>query len=206
MARDDEPFLERWSRRKQAARAPSPAAPAAPASGESPPIVPATAPASAVDTPSPATVAGAPAPAVELPSLDSLKGLASDYQAFLRPDVDAATRSAALRQLFLDPHFNQMDGLDVYIDDYSQADPIPSAMLRLLNQARHLRLFEEEEARQAAPETGSGRAVPPPVEAAEAPAASLPAATAADAPVALAGEAPSAVPPADEATPKLGAA
>ena len=77
--------------------------------------------------------------------MDSLKGLESEYKDFLRPDVDPATRSAALRKLFGDPHFNQMDGLDTYIDDYSKEDPIPPAMLRALNQARTLGLFEKEE-------------------------------------------------------------
>jgi len=77
--------------------------------------------------------------------VDSLKGLESEYKDFLRPDVDPATRSAALRKLFGDPHFNQMDGLDTYIDDYSKEDPIPPAMLRALNQARTLGLFEKEE-------------------------------------------------------------
>jgi Protein of unknown function (DUF3306) len=43
--------------------------------------------------------------------------------------VDEGTRRAALRKLFADPHFNQMDGLDTYIDDYSQPDPIPAAVL-----------------------------------------------------------------------------
>jgi hypothetical protein len=38
-----------------------------------------------------------------------------------------------------------MDGLDTYIDDYSKEDPIPPAMLRALNQARTLGLFEKEE-------------------------------------------------------------
>lgn len=210
MARDDEPFLERWSRRKHAARRdePPPAAPAQPAPGEPPPSAPALAPASAAvaDTSLPLTAAGAPAPVVELPSLDSLHGLASDYQAFLRPEVDAATRSAALKKLFFDPHFNQMDGLDTYIDDYSKADPIPSAMLRLLNQARHLRLFEDEEAQKVAPETGTEPAASQLVEAAQASDASLPAAPAAAPPLAAAGEESSAVPPADESAPKPGAA
>jgi hypothetical protein len=129
----DGDFLNRWSRRKHAARRgaalpepdPPPAAEAPPAPGASMP---------AAETPAP-----------ELPPVESLKGLESEYKDFLRPDVDPATRSAALRKLFGDPHFNQMDGLDTYIDDYSKEDPIPPAMLRALNQARTLGLFEKEE-------------------------------------------------------------
>ena len=30
-----------------------------------------------------------------------------------------------MKKLFADPHYNVMDGLDVYIDDYSKPDPIP---------------------------------------------------------------------------------
>ena len=74
-----------------------------------------------------------------------MKGLGSDYKDFLRPEVDPATRSAALKKLFGDPHFNQMDGLDTYIDDYTKEDPIPATMLRALNQARSLGLFDDEE-------------------------------------------------------------
>jgi len=139
---DDESFLGRWSRRKHAARRgeplvePTPPAAAAPV-------------ASAAPAPS-AAPSDIPEPAVELPSIDSLKGIESDYQAFLRPEVDQATRSAALKKLFSDPHFNQMDGLDVYIDDYSNLAPLSSATLRLLNQARNLGLFDEEKDEQQA--------------------------------------------------------
>jgi hypothetical protein len=80
----------------------------------------------------------------ELPSIESLRGLESEYGEFLRPDVDEETRRAALKKLFADPHFNRMDGLDVYIDDYSQPDPIPAAMLRTLSHAKGL-LFAGEE-------------------------------------------------------------
>src|SRR5205807_492932 len=37
----------------------------------------------------------------------------------------ASRKRAALKQLFRDPRFNIMDGLDTYIDDYTKADPIP---------------------------------------------------------------------------------
>jgi len=158
---DGDSFLGRWSRRKQAARRgealPEPAAPAPDAD-----------PAHAVEA-GPA-VPGTPP---ELPAVDTLEGLASDYRAFMNPEVDAATRSAALRRLFSDPHFNAMDGLDVYIDDYSIADPIPPAMLRALNQARALGLFDGEEKQ---PEGSPPVAVAAPPAASETPAPTAPAA------------------------------
>ena len=52
---------------------------------------------------------------------------------------------SALKKLFADPHFNRMDGLDIYIDDYTKPDPMPRAMLARLNQSRLLGLFEEDE-------------------------------------------------------------
>jgi len=142
----DDSFLGRWSRRKHAARRgetlPEPA-PEPPAVGTA--AAPPAAPAPTAEM-----------PAAELPPVDSLKGLESEYKDFLRPEVDPATRSAALKKLFGDPHFNQMDGLDVYIDDYTKADPIPDVMLRALNQARSLGLFAAEEE----PERAAGEASP----------------------------------------------
>src|SRR5436190_8560556 len=73
------------------------------------------------------------------------EGLASEYQDFLRPGVDEKLRRSALKKLFHDPHFNVMDGLDTYIDDYSKPDPIPEEMLKSLKQANRL-LFPEEAA------------------------------------------------------------
>ena len=49
----------------------------------------------------------------------------SDYRAFFHPKVGEDVRRAALKKLFADPRFNVMDGLDVYIDDYSKEAPIP---------------------------------------------------------------------------------
>ena len=56
----------------------------------------------------------------------------------MRPEVDESLKRAALKKLFADPHFNVMDGLDVYIDDYSKPDPIPPDMLARLIQNRAL--------------------------------------------------------------------
>jgi hypothetical protein len=110
--------LARWSRRKlEATRdAPPSAAPTAPVPAA--PALPATGTASAP---------------VELPPVESLT-FDSDFTAFLRPEVDADLKRAALKQLFRDPRFNVMDGLDTYIDDYTKADPIPSDMLAGLMQ------------------------------------------------------------------------
>jgi len=54
----------------------------------------------------------------------------------MQPNVDATLRRAALKQLFRDPRFNVMDGLDTYIDDYTKADPIPEELVRKLAHAR----------------------------------------------------------------------
>jgi hypothetical protein len=104
MMRDGgENFVSRWVRLKQEARA---AAAEKPARGES----------------------GVVPELPVLPALDSLD-FNSDFTGFLHPAVDEKIRSTALKKLFSDPRFNVMDGLDVYIDDYSRADPIPPAML-----------------------------------------------------------------------------
>ena len=50
-----------------------------------------------------------------------------------------------MKKLFSDPRYNIMDGLDIYIDDYSKPDPIPPEMLRRLVQSQMLNLFKTEE-------------------------------------------------------------
>jgi hypothetical protein len=126
MANDPERFsLSRWSRRKQeAARgtaAPRAEAPAAPAAS-APPAAPVAAP--VVEMPAElAPTAPEPLPPVETLTIDS------DFTAYLQPKVDEAVKRAALKKLFSDPHFNVMDGLDIYIDDYSLPDPMPEGML-----------------------------------------------------------------------------
>jgi len=79
-----------------------------------------------------------------------------------------------LKKLFTDPHFNIMDGLDTYIDDYSKPDPIPESMLRRMAQSKALGLFDEPEedahgepqdaippTAKAAPDTASTDPPPP---------------------------------------------
>jgi hypothetical protein len=87
--------------------------------------VPAASPASIASAPASAPAASAQS---ELPPVESLT-FESDFTAFLRPEVDDKVKRAALKQLFRDPRFNVMDGLDTYIDDYTKADPIPEDVL-----------------------------------------------------------------------------
>jgi hypothetical protein len=57
--------------------------------------------------------------------------------------VQTDVKNAALKKLFSDPHFNVMDGLDVYIDDYNKPDPLPSGMLLKMVQANALGLVKQ---------------------------------------------------------------
>ena len=82
----------------------------------------------------------------------------SDYARFMAPGVDGGVKNAALKKLFTDPHFNVMDRLDTYIDDYNTPDPLPAGMLRQMAQAQFLGLFAEED---AAAEAARQAALPP---------------------------------------------
>jgi hypothetical protein len=111
---DAENFFERWSRPKPPAAEPLQEAPAAPPvdlAKEQPPL-----------------------------TLEDAARLTpeSDFTPFVARGVDESVRRAALKKLFTDPHFNIMDGLDTYIDDYNKFEPIPAAMLAALNHAQAL--------------------------------------------------------------------
>jgi hypothetical protein len=69
----------------------------------------------------------------------------SDYTQFMAGEVAPEVKNAAMKKLFADPHFNVMDRMDVYIDDYGQSDPIPQAMLRQMASAKFLNLFEDDD-------------------------------------------------------------
>src|SRR5881394_3441381 len=128
--------LRRWSARKLAAvqeatvARPPEAAPAA---------VPSVAP------PPNAEPVAEPSP---LPPVESLT-FDSDFTAFLKPEVDEALKRKALKKLLHDPRFNVMDGLDVYIDDYSKPDPLPEEWLGKLNQLAGLGDVHAREAETA---------------------------------------------------------
>ncbi len=144
-------ILGRWSQRKQAVRegklveepvrvAPAPAAVAAPVTGSA-----ANAAAAAQIDPAsepPQTLTKTPPP----PTLEDVQALTpeSDFSVFTGVNVSPEVSNAAMKKLFTDPHYNVMDGLDIYIDDYSKPDPMPLSMLRKLASAQFLNLFDDE--------------------------------------------------------------
>ena len=94
-------------------------------------------------------------PPVTLEDVEKIDRFDPDFSAFMRPDVDPAVQQAALKKMFSDPHFNVMDGLDIYIDDYSKPDPLPPGMLERMVQSDMLNLFRKPEADSAAGEKQS---------------------------------------------------
>jgi hypothetical protein len=145
-------FLSRWSQRKEAVRQGKEVEkePEAPAADTPSAEQPAELPSAPVDRPPPP------------PTLQDAQALTteSDFTRFVKPDVAPEVRNAAMKKLFSDPHFNVMDGLDTYIDDYSRPDPMPPEMLKQLASAKFLRLFEEEEKEeQTGPDAAAEREV-----------------------------------------------
>ena len=136
----EEGFFSRWSRRKDAVREGKALPP------EPVPAIPADA-ASREAAPEPAVDPGTRRDDTPAPTLEDVQSLTpeSDFSRFTRADVAPDVKNAAMKKLFADPHFNRMDGLDVYIDDYGKPDPLPESMLRQLASAQFLKLFEEKE-------------------------------------------------------------
>ncbi|MFC7515579.1 DUF3306 domain-containing protein [Herbaspirillum sp. GCM10030257] len=116
-----ESFFARWSKRNAEAAEEKQAAIAVPAS---------------VSVSQPVTDALPKPP----PTIEDVATLTSDsdFTPFVARGVDENVRRSAMKKLFTDPHFNVMDGLDVYIEDYNKFDPIPPAMLAALNHAKGL--------------------------------------------------------------------
>lgn len=137
-ANDDDNFFSRWSRRKVQVRTgePLPAEPPPPVA-LAPVVVAAPAPAApALEEP------------VEAPPALTLEDVArltpeSDYSAFVARSVSPDVRNAAVKKLFTDPHYNIMDGLDIYIDDYSKPSPLSAADMAKMVGAQFLKLVDD---------------------------------------------------------------
>lgn len=174
MAESEQGFFGRWSRRKQDQREGRPMQEPPPPAPEVE-VRPAPVPA-AVATAAPEGAATAPVPPP--PTLQDVAALTpqSDYTRFMKGDVDPEVKNAAMKKLFADPHFNVMDGLDIYIDDYNKPDPLPPSMLRKLASAQFLNLFDDEKKESSAATTAAAtKASISPAEVAPAPDAEPPA-------------------------------
>ncbi len=68
----------------------------------------------------------------ELPPISTIS-LAEDFTPFMQAKVPQALKQQALKALFKEPHFNVMDGLDIYIDDYTVFEPISPEVMATLS-------------------------------------------------------------------------
>ncbi len=138
MAADEDHFFSRWSRRKVQVRTGEPLPP------EPPPAPVVVAVPAAVVAPV-APVVAEPPEAPPALTLDDVARLTpeSDYSAFVARSVSPDVRNAAVKKLFTDPHYNIMDGLDIYIDDYSKPSPLSAADMAKMVGAQFLKLVDD---------------------------------------------------------------
>ncbi|GAB3538124.1 DUF3306 domain-containing protein [Noviherbaspirillum agri] len=117
---DAENFFSRWSRRKAQARQEQQDQPSTTEEDH------------ATDEPAAQPVQEPP------PTMEDVAALTpqSDFRRFLAQGVDPAVRRSAMKKMISDPHFNVIDGLDIYMDDYNKFQPLPDAMLAALNHAQ----------------------------------------------------------------------
>ena len=121
-------FLNRWSKRK---------------AGKQDDLV--EQPKEVVQAPAPISPDVEAIPPASLEDVEKIDRFDPDFSAFMKSDVDPAVQQAALKKMFTDPHFNVMDGLDIYIDDYSKPDPMPPGILERMVQSDKLNHFRKTE-------------------------------------------------------------
>jgi Protein of unknown function (DUF3306) len=143
-AEESDSFFSRWSRRKAQLRSGEPVSEPAP-----PLVAPAatTAPMAVPATPVQPVAELSSTPPPPPPTLEDTEALtpASDFRRFVASDVPPEVRNAAVKKLFADPHFNVMDGLDIYIDDYSKPSPLSAADMAKMVSAQFLKLVDDPE-------------------------------------------------------------
>lgn len=161
MTTEDDNFFSRWSRRKAQERSgqPLPPEPVAP----QPVAAPADVAPAVTEPPAPAEPAEQP----PLPTLEDVARLTheSDYSSFVARGVPAEVRNAAVKKLFTDPRYNVMDGLDIYIDDYSTPSPLSPVHMAKMVGAQFLKLVDDPEAQEPVAKTTPSPPVPPSTEA-----------------------------------------
>jgi hypothetical protein len=157
-------FFSRWSQRKQAVKQGVPLAEALPAANTQPQTNPlqasshnaalaaqAGAPQTKTAAPSQNETTQEPAKVLTLEDVSKLPP-ESDFTSYMTQGVSPEVRNAAMKKLLADPHYNIMDGLDIYIGDYNTPDPLPEGMLAKMVGAQFLGLVKApEDVAQSAP-------------------------------------------------------
>jgi hypothetical protein len=150
MSESEGGFFSRWSQRKQAVKLglaeedkiPDQTADKTLAKIQ-PPVPTSSAPLAKVNSNSAEKTDEPP----QLPTLADVEKLTpqSDFSSFMTQGVTPEVRNAAMKKLFTDPHYNVMDGLDIYIGDYNTPDPMPEGMLAKMVGAQFLGLVKAPE-------------------------------------------------------------
>ena len=157
-------FFSRWSQRKQAVKQGVPLAEALPAANTQSQTNPlqasshnaalaaqAGAPQTKTAAPSQNETTQEPAKVLTLEDVSKLTP-ESDFTSYMTQGVSPEVRNAAMKKLLADPHYNIMDGLDIYIGDYNTPDPLPEGMLAKMVGAQFLGLVKApEDVAQSAP-------------------------------------------------------
>ncbi len=93
------------------------------------------------------TASGEPVEALPALTLDDVQALTptSDFSGFVAKGVDSVVKNAAMKKLFTDPRYNVMDGLDIYIGDYSTHDVLPQSVIDEITKDGFLNMFQKEE-------------------------------------------------------------
>jgi len=147
-------FFSRWSQRKQAVKQGAPLAEPLPKTPE--PISKqtnelATPPNKAMGAKDQTAQTPEPVKALTLEDVAKLTP-ESDFTSYMTQGVSPEVRNAAMKKLLADPHYNIMDGLDIYIGDYNTPDPMPEGMLAKMVGAQFLGLVKApEDVAQSAP-------------------------------------------------------
>ncbi|MGE0097123.1 MAG: DUF3306 domain-containing protein [Hydrogenophaga sp.] len=147
MTTEDRHFFSRWSRRKEQARAGEPLPPE-PTIESAAPVAPVAVAKAVVEAPPVAAPSEEPrAGQAPAPTLEDVARLTpeSDFSSFVARGVPSDVRNAAVKKLFTDPRYNVMDGLDIYIDDYSKPSPLSVADMARMVGAQFLKLVDDPE-------------------------------------------------------------
>ena len=137
---DDEPFLNRWARRKRVARAGGDVdTTVGESSVEEPPMGEAAEARAGQDSQAPELTDE------DMPSVDGIDK-DTDMSGFFSPKVSQAVKKAALRKFFHSPIFNIVDGLDDYDEDFRNFEALGDIVT---SDMRGIMEREAERAREA---------------------------------------------------------